>query len=169
MRVRKASSLLVLSVFLCLFAAGCFDTPTEVILVSDAVKISGLPQKYLTYTITPVPGSNDYRYHKPAADGAPEVSGYARAILLKDDIYVAQFRDDNQQGYTIEFFKLVNNAGVAELKVALPETFPNPEDYGVKWEMDDFGMETVAGPRESIMAYIRAHAGLNFTVSQQPG
>ena len=169
MDFKKGLGLFSLVALLSVFSAGCFDTPTEVILASDAVKIPGLPQKYLSYTIIPVPGSNDYRYSKPAEAGENALSGYARALLLKDDIYIVQTRDDNQPTYTIDFYKLVNNGGAVELKSAFPANEFNPENFGVKWEIDDMGMETIYGSRENILAYLRAYAGTSFTVSANPG
>ena len=163
MRRLKTPSFLCLLVFLSLFTAGCYDVKHEVISASEAVSIEGLPKTYWTYTITAVPDTNDYRFASPAEEDSPAESGYLRAVLLKDNIYIVQVKSDNYQNYFLMFFKLVDDAGGKAIRMAFPETAIEPAQYGVKIKVNNFYGTTLMGSRRNIMGFLKAYAKVNFT------
>jgi tetratricopeptide (TPR) repeat protein len=165
LRVRKNIKVLT---FICLIVclpiliAGCYNVKDEIISAQQAVKISDLPTTYMTYSITPVTGSNDYRFINTPGNNAPQESGYARAVLLKNNIYIVQIKYDNDAKYVMMFLKVNNGAGGVELTTVFPEVKVDPSRYNVRIETAGYFDTKLIGRRENIMAFLKAHAGANF-------
>ena len=119
---------LCLLIFISFFIAGCYEVQEEIISASQAVRIEGLPEIYYTYTLSARTGSNDYHFAKPAEKDSPAESGYARALPLKDNIYILQLKFDNYKNYLIMFTKLINNAEGKgkELRMVFPKEVIDP-------------------------------------------
>ncbi|MFH0732349.1 MAG: hypothetical protein V2A72_05460 [Candidatus Omnitrophota bacterium] len=159
----KAFALFCLIACLSFFTTGCYDVKDEVISAKEAVAIPDLPTTYMTYTITPVPGSNDYRFTNTPGNNAPPESGYARAVLLRDNIYIVQVKYDNYANYMVMFLKFINDANGKELRTVFPEIKAEPSQYNVRLDVGGFFDMTLVGGRENIMAFLKAHANANFT------
>jgi len=165
LRVRKnvrVFTFIFLIVCLPLLITGCYNVKDEIISAQEAVTIPGMPTVYMTYTITPVPGSNDYRFINTPGNNAPQESGYARAVHLKDKIYIVQVKYDNDDKYTVMFLNFIDGPGRKELRTVFPEVKVDPSRYNVRIETAGYFNTKLVGSRENIMAFLKAHAGANF-------
>lgn len=162
----KKLVLFCLVALLCFFSAGCYETQNEIILSSQGMRIEGFPQSYNGYTITRAPGSNDYRYLKPAENNSPAESGYMRVVLLRDNIYIAQVKDDSYRNFIIMFLRLVNGPGGGELQIVSPKYDAYLDDvsrYGIKVNGNDWFGAQLNGSRGNIMGFLKAHTKATFT------
>ena len=155
---------LCLLIFISFFIAGCYEVQEEIISASQAVRIEGLPEIYYTYTLSARTGSNDYHFAKPAEKDSPAESGYARALPLKDNIYILQLKFDNYKNYLIMFTKLINNAEGKgkELRMVFPKEVIDPASYGVNLKVENLAMVTLTGDRKNILSFLKAYAAVNF-------
>jgi hypothetical protein len=159
----KRCALFCFAALFCLFCAGCTYVKHEVILISEAVSVKGLPKVYEGYTITAVPSCNDYYFTKPAEKDSSAESGYARAVLLKDNIYIVQIKYDNYPDYIIMLLKFTNDASGKSLNMVFSDTNIEPSQYGVSLKVNGFYGATLIGSRKNIMAFLRAYAKANLT------
>jgi len=157
---RVAKTFLVVCLML---AAGCYEVDQEVILASEAIAIPGLPGTYedrddptKSTVVSNVPDSNDYRF-KSGSD-----SGYLRAVPLRDDIYIVQVKYDDDRVYYLLFCRYAAGpgGGFQFLEVAAsPEQIDVlAREHGVQIDTDAVMMvDTVDGPRDAILSFMRAH------------
>lgn len=162
-RCLRVFTFLCLLGLMCFISAGCTYVKHEVISSSEAVRVKGLPQDYEGYTITAVGGCNDYHFTKPAEKDSPAESGYARAVLLKDNIYIVQIKYDNYPDYIIMLLKFTDDASGKSLDMVFSDTDLDPSQYGVSLKVNGFYGATLIGSRKNIMALLKAYAKTNLT------
>lgn len=172
------SGFMVLAVLaaLALSISGCYVSDQEIITANDAVSIYNLtrPFNYLSptnpndkSTISPTPGSHDYRFQR-AFEGKVE-NGYLRAINIKDDIYAIQLKSDNDPTYYIVFYRLyLKDGGLAYSEVDVPlESLGAVDELAEQYEVeqDTAGSSldtTLEGSRENILKFLHALKALPF-------
>ena len=155
---------------ICFLFLGCYGSEKEIILASEAVQVPGVTGTYQNgvksssgnVMVQAVPGSNDYRFQE-TFEGGNSDSGYIRFIPLTGNIYIGQFKYDNDPWYYIQFFR-IDGSSYKELFLTEYE-YDNignlASSYNIKLQPD---METdfVDGKRTDILAFLRAHANLSF-------
>ena len=159
----KKFMLFCLAALLCFFSAGCYETKNEIITASQAVRVEGFPQSYDGYTISAVTGNNDYRYLKPAENNFPAESGYLRLVPLKENIYIAQIKDDDYWSYMVMFMRISEGANGKKLKMIFPRTSIDPLRYGVNLKIHNLFNLTLSGSSQNIMNFLKAHVNTDFT------
>ena len=138
-------------------------------MASQAVRIEGLSKiTQPTYTLVAVPGCNDYRFNWTVEEGSPPELGYARAILLKEDIYIVQLKYDNYPNYFIMFLKVTEGPGGKNFKMMFPKSNIKPSDYSLGLKLDNMLGMTLIGSRRNIMKFLKAHADSDFTEHPTP-
>jgi hypothetical protein len=152
---------------------GCYETYVEVIDASSAVAVRGATGHY-TYasggkvTIWAVPDSNDYRFQEVSKDN--EVSaGYLRIVPLKGDIYIVQAKYDDDEVYYIAFYQFSNDRHFKPMEPDADEKKLNQlaQQYGVTIDRGFDIVPYLNGSQSTILAFLRAHAGLSFVPAQQ--
>jgi len=156
-------ALFCLLILFCLFSAGCYETQNEIITASQALRIEGFPKSYSGYTISAATGSNDYRYLKPAENNYPVESGCLRLVPLKDNIYIAQIKDDDYWSYMVMFMRVSEGAKGKELKMIFPRTSIDPLRYGVRLKIHNLFNVALSGSSQNIMDFLKAHVNADFT------
>jgi hypothetical protein len=156
-----------------LTAAGCYETYVEVIDASSAVAVTGALGHY-TYdaggevTISAVPGSNDYRFREVSKDN--EVStGYIRMVPLQGDIYIVQAKYDDDEVYYLAFYQFSNDRHFKPMEPDAEEKKLDQlaQQYGVTIDRGFDIVPYLNGSQSTILAFLRAHAGLSFVPAQQ--
>jgi hypothetical protein len=148
---------------LALLLAGCYEVAQEVIPAATGIE---LPiQSPITWDdggrteFTWVETTGDYRFVDK--DGE---TGSARGIHIRDDLYLIQVRYDSEATYGLYFFVITPS----RIDMVLPiDTVDDlAARYGVTLSDDDAGEfdYVLGGSPENIIAFLRAHAELEFDV-----
>jgi hypothetical protein len=164
---------LVLLVAGILAVAGCYETYVEVIDANSAVAVFGATGNY-TYdaggavTISAVPNSNDYRFQEVSKDN--EVSaGYLRIVPLEGDIYIVQAKYDDEEVYYLAFYQFTSDRHFKPMEPDADDKRLDQlaQQYGVKINRDFDIVPYLNGSRSTILAFLRAHAGLTFVPARK--
>jgi hypothetical protein len=164
---------LVLLVVGVIAAAGCYETYVEVIDASSAVAVAGATGNYTydaggTLTIWTELNSNDYRFQEVSKDS--EVSaGYLRIVPLEGDIYIVQAKYDDEEVYYLAFYQFTSDRRFKPMEPQVDDKRLDQlaQQYGVTIDRDFDILPYLNGSRSTIMAFLRAHAGLPFVPAQQ--
>ncbi|MCX5657232.1 MAG: hypothetical protein NTZ48_03265 [Candidatus Omnitrophica bacterium] len=154
---------------LALFLSGCYTVDQEIIGAQDASCVYNLPGPYsdINYPeqktiISAVPDSNDYRFKRITREKTS--TGYIRAIPLRDDIYIVQFKFDDEDVYYIDFYQFTSDKYYFPFEVRDYDALGAlATQYNVTLDFDDvFGENYLSGSRENILAFLGAHSGLKM-------
>jgi hypothetical protein len=154
---------------LALFSSGCYTIDQEIIGAQDATYVYNLPGPYsdINYPdqktiISAVPDSNDYRFKRITKEKTS--AGYIRAIPLRDDIYIVQFKFDDEDVYYIDFYQFTSDKYYFPFEVSDYDALGAlATQYNVTLDFDDvFGENYLSGSRENILNFLKAHSGLNM-------
>jgi len=152
---------------------GCYEIKQEVIPADQGVAV---PYQY-NYAqmdeggrmdFTKSTFNNDYRFQWARKDGSQK-TGTFRAIWIKDDVYAFQARYDDEEEYSVVFYRVnanrfdpVDPAQGTDLKGLAGR-------YGVTLELDDMADDNnswiVTGAPSDVLAFLRAHKDVEFVHS----
>lgn len=154
---------------LALFSSGCYTLEQEIIGAQDATYVYNLPGSYsdINYPeqktiISAVPDSNDYRFKRITKEKTS--TGHLRAIPLRGDIYIVQFKFDDEDVYYIDFYQFTSDRYYFPFEVSDYDALGAlAVQYNVTLDFDDvFGENYLSGGRENILAFLKAHSGLSM-------
>jgi hypothetical protein len=168
----RSKRLMVLMLAACCLS-GCYEVDHEVISASQAVQLSGLPGTYnqgegTSTFIAAVAGTNDYRYSQ-TSNGKTTGAGYFRAIPLRDDIYIVQFKADSEKYYNLAFYQFPGPGTAAFQAVSAKnmDDFKLAKKYHLaigpplSGDDADTGM-SLSGKDKNIMGFLFAHKKAQF-------
>ena len=156
-----------------MFLSGCYEVAEEIIRAQDAVRVppacckswvnihEGL-EKGHTCSLRAIPGGNDYQFQDRHENGELSDDACVRFAPLINDIYITQYVSDY---IAVTFFRMTANGEIWEVKI--PDNTDREalaERYGAT-----FDGEYLTGPRENVMAFLRAHKNLKFVEVEEWG
>ena len=150
----------VLSILLAV--AGCYEVEQEVIPVSQGIRAP--IESPITWddggetSFSYVETTRDYRFRD-----RDDETGSARAIHIRDDIYLLQVRYDNESVYGLFFFQVTPTRIDLVLPVGDVESLA--VRHNVDMEEDYIYVEYIlSGSSENILSFLRAHAQFEFQI-----
>jgi hypothetical protein len=149
--------------------AGCYETSVEVIPANLAEDIpfhgdhATSPEGGEMWLVR-VPFSRDYRFREHRGDGEVRI-GTFRAMRIRGDIFAIQVRIDGDPSYGIFFFRIWDSGFGPVSPVRGTNLEALAERFGATYtgeldEDDDEGL--LSGPPEAMLAFVRAHADVDF-------
>ena len=160
----------VLVVGLGLFLAACYGVDEPVITKDTAVEVPGLEGEVsfgsngemVVFTFDPLTVS--YLGAKTIQEGEVELSPPILIMPLRDQLYWFQFAPDDDGTYQLWIYEFDRS----EKRIIGPYIPPMVEDeeelrqfaarYGVTVTVESEKLPSLTGPRDNILAFLRAHA-----------
>jgi hypothetical protein len=166
----RIASLLLLAVAT-LAIAGCpqYYSQQEVIPQTAGDKLPFLDtvanyDSSTTLHLTPVAGSNDVRFDAGQENSlsCEKGTGVFRFLQLKDDIYAVQQKCDDENSWSISFYR-IHAHDFTEMELADSAKFYQlGQRYNVKMDTNDVGNLFLTGAQSDELAFLRAHKDFKF-------
>lgn len=145
-----------------LVLAGCYETNQSVIPGSRGIRVP--IESPISWdeggqtTFSYVAATQDYRFRDD--NGA---TGSARAIHIRDDIYLLQVRYDDEAVYGLFFFQITSTR--IDLVGPVGDVVALAARHGVELEEDFLDVEYIIyGPPQNVLAFLEDHARFDFEV-----